>query len=396
MGQVESSVSTAELPETLSSQQLEQAFAAFNRVSDELGSAWGELEQRVAHLSSELAAARSARLAELAAKEALAEQLSTLMDALPGGVVVIDSENSIDDCNPAAEIILGVPLKGRHWDELVTATGSTLPAHDGEFDSHDGRRLALAYSELGSADARIALITDISENHRLRQLLHREQRLRELGDMAARLAHQLRTPLSSAMLYLSQLDRVDNDNDESARVGGKVRERLHQIERLIEGMLRFIRGADDPVQELCLGQLLRANCEAMSPQLELADAELELTLPVQGLQFSGQRELLENAISNLLDNALQSCPEHARIEVRLEQSDTAILISVGDNGPGVDTALEQRIFEPWFSTRAHGTGLGLAVVASAASAHGGSVAVETSALGGSEFTLRLPLAADKE
>lgn len=377
--------------DTLSKAQLEEAFAAFTQMSGELDGAWRELENRVAHLSTELAATRSARLAELAEKKAIADKLSTLMDALPGAVLVINSCGNIEDTNPAAEAIFGTGLMGSDWNQVLAAAAATPPAGAGEFDTHDQRRLVLAYSQLADTDARIALLADITESHRLTQLLHREQRLRDLGDMAARLAHQLRTPLSSAMLYLAQL--TGSQQARTVQVGNKVQERLRQIEQLIEGMLRYIQGAGEPSEPLCLKQVLSENCAAMKLQFARAGVALELNLPAEELHIQGQRQALDNAVSNLLDNALQSSAANAHVCVGLQRLGKAVELSVTDNGPGVQESMREQIFEPWFSTRPHGTGLGLAVVANAARAHGGEVSVVEPSGGGSSFCMRLPLAA---
>jgi two-component system sensor histidine kinase FlrB len=360
-------------------------------MSGELDGAWRELESRVAHLSAELAATRSARLAELAEKESIADKLSTLMEALPGAVLVMNSAAFIEDANPAAEKMLGAGLRGRNWNEVLAGATATPPSGDGEFDTHDQRRLVLAYSQLANTDARIALLADITESHALTQLLHREQRLRDLGDMAARLAHQLRTPLSSAMLYLAQL--TGPQEARSVQVGNKVQERLRQIEQLIDGMLRYIQGAGEPSESLCLKQLLSDNCAAMKPQFERANVALELDLPTEGIPLRGQRQALDNAVCNLLDNALQCSDPDTHICVSLQRCGDAAELRVRDHGPGVEASLREQIFEPWFSTRPHGTGLGLAVVASAAHAHAGEVSVVEPRGGGSSFCMRLPLAA---
>ncbi len=370
--------------------QLEQVFTEFNRVSAELGEAWGDLERRVAHLSAELTAARSARLSELAAKETLANKLTALMDAMPAGVVVIDSMGRIEDMNPAATAMLGSDLCGRRW-EAVLASVMVRDSGSGEaeFDALNGRRLTLAYAMLADNSSRIALLNDISESHRLRQLVEREERLRELGDMAARLAHQLRTPLSSAMLYLSQLASPEQ-TVRAPEVSARAMERLRQIERQIEGMLRFIRGSEDSLESISLSQLVRETADALAPQLDRAGASLFLDCPDNGPVIRGQREILQNALSNLLDNALASCAVAPQIAITLEARDNGIRLSVSDNGVGIDPELEARIFEPWFTTRVNGTGLGLAVVASAAEAHGGKVEITHPEGGGSCFTLVFP------
>ncbi len=389
--QSQTQLATISPPPPASSPQLEQVISAFNRVSAELSDTWSDLENRVAHLSTELAAARSARLEELAQKEAIADQLSALMAAMPAGVVVIDADGKVGDANPSALALLGQIEPEQDWDDLL----ATLQPADGDYETEAGQRLAIAYSDLGAEGARIALLTDITESYELNQLLQREQRLRELGDMAARLAHQLRTPLSSAMLYVSQLAQPEPATA-APTLGAKTMERLHQIETLIESMLRFIRGADEPIESLCLAGLVRDTAAALDPQLDRAGASLLLQIPASGPVIPGRRELLQNALGNLLDNALNSCKDTPHITVSVTTESEWVLLSVEDNGVGIDPELEEQIFEPWFTTRTNGTGLGLAVVASAAEAHGGRVEVAAAAGGGSRFTLVLPSQMQKE
>ncbi len=366
---------------------LEQVMAEFNRVSSELGGAWSELENRVARLTGELAAARSERLRELAAKEALADKLTALMEAMPAAIVVIGADDRIEELNATARMLLGASPEGRCWSEVLRELGGRTIS-SGEFDSVAGQRLSLAYSKLGG-HSRIALLTDITEGHRLSQLLQREQRLSELGDMAARLAHQLRTPLSSAMLYLSQLGN-DPASDAVPVISARALERLRDIEQLIHGMLRFIRGAEEPVAEFCPSALAREVVSAMAAQFSAARARLSLDIADHAPLIRGRRELLSNALGNLLDNALASCGSDARISLTVDAGDRCVRLSVTDNGPGVEPSLEESIFEPWFTTRVHGTGLGLAIVRSAAEAHGGRVELQQPLDGGSCFTLIIP------
>lgn len=375
----------------MSNRQLQQAFALFNQVSDELGSTWRELETRVADLTAELSATRSARLRELAEKEKLADKLSTLMAALPSAVLVLDTANRVEECNPAAEAIFGADLYGRCWEDIA-AQYCVLPVTtDGEFETHSGRRLAAVSSQLAQDDARIVQLTDITQSHELSRVLHREQRLRELGDVAARLAHQLRTPLSSAMLYLTQLDSIGDDPQKAGLAGSRIRERLSHIERLIEGMLAYIQGSTVSRACLSLNQLVVEVCDAMQAQVIAAGGTLQWSLPESDLQVMGQSQALFEALSNLVDNALQSAGEDVVIRIELRARGGLALLSVADNGPGIEAGARERIFDPYFSTRAHGTGLGLAVVASALQSHGGDVSVSESENGGACFKLRIPL-----
>ncbi|MEO1575737.1 MAG: PAS domain-containing protein, partial [Pseudomonadota bacterium] len=191
-------------------QQLERAFAAFTQHSQQLETAFNGLRRKVGTLNDQLAEANSHRLRELREKEALADRLQQLLGALPGGVIVADANGVIAECNQRALDLLGEPLIG---EGLSGALGRARHnANDGELTLNDGTRLSVARRGLSpDTGESIILLSDVTETRLIQTNLERKQRLIEMGEMAARLAHQIRTPLSSALLYSSQLRRARVD-----------------------------------------------------------------------------------------------------------------------------------------------------------------------------------------
>ncbi|MEE4172960.1 MAG: PAS domain-containing protein, partial [Xanthomonadales bacterium] len=179
--------------------QLARAFEAFNSLSSQLSSSYAALERRVAELSAELAAARSEQLRELRAKEALARRLSQLVEALPGGVVVLDGAGRVVEANAQARDMLGEPLVGASWDD-VQRQAFAATALSGDRSLSDGRRVTLSVNRFGEAE-RIVLVSDVTESRRIQTELERKQRLTAMGEMVAGLAHQIRTPLAASLLY---------------------------------------------------------------------------------------------------------------------------------------------------------------------------------------------------
>ena len=173
---------------------LEQAFAAFNAHSAQLEDAYRELKSQVGVLTRELAAARRERERQQAEKQRLARRLDGLLGALPGGVLVLDGDGRIFECNTAATALLGEPLLEQRWQDVVTRAGAVLA--DGELTLANGRRVGISRRRLDGEPGHILLLTDVTETRRLQALLARNERLSEMGEMAARLAHQIRTPLS--------------------------------------------------------------------------------------------------------------------------------------------------------------------------------------------------------
>ncbi|MEZ5565131.1 MAG: HAMP domain-containing sensor histidine kinase [Gammaproteobacteria bacterium] len=260
-------------------------------------------------------------------------------------------------------------------------------------------RLETAYSRL-EAEAgalRDALATTTAERDAARQtvrdrqldvVLSRHQRLAALGEMAATLAHQIRTPLSAALLYTSNaanpaLAPIRRDELLQNAIGC-----LHNLEQLISDMLGFARGAtasNAPVALTDLCETVRTGTQA----LLRPGQQLTIASPAVNAMVCGNRQALGSALLNIVTNGLQSAGPAAKVEITTRIIDGMVEIRVADNGPGIPSALHQRIFEPFYTSRTDGTGLGLAVVKSVVEAHGGEVHVESDV--GACFVLRLPL-----
>jgi len=368
--------------------ELEQAFAAFNATSALLQNAYRELEQRATLLSAELAEARSERLLQLAEKERIADRLQRLLETLPGGVVVLDGDGVVREHNPGAVELLGEPLLDRDWQEILGR--AVVRASDSELELADGRVASIALRALQADAGCIILLSDVTEQRRLQALAERNARLSQMGEMSARLAHQTRTPLTAAVLYSSQLARAGAEPERVQRYAQKILAQLRLLERMVNDMLCFARGATAGDEDMDVRVLFDELLQTLTPQLGPRASVRALPVPAD-LTLRGSREALGGALLNLLDNALRAAGDDAVVELEARaEPDGGVSLYVHDNGPGVPAALRERIFEPFFTTRSNGTGLGLAVVQSVARAHGGSARVEARVSGGTSFSMHLP------
>ncbi|HSJ49191.1 MAG TPA: ATP-binding protein [Gammaproteobacteria bacterium] len=372
--------------------ELQQAFEAFMGMSAQLESAYRELEQRAERLTLELAAARSERLAQLADKERIADRLGTLLEALPGGVVVLDGTGRVCECNPAALDLLGEPLLGETWEAVTRRVLSDEQQDAHEVRLLDGRRVSISRRTLDSQPGQILLLHDVTETRALQETVSRQQRLSAMGEMTARLAHQIRTPLSSALLYASQLAGGQLKAADQVRFSTKLLQGLRQLERMVHDMLGFARGGAAAAESVPVRELLRDLEQSMVATLLASGARLNIDNQVPTACLQGNREALAGALVNLAANAVQATGQGARLQVTVQETDRGRLeIAVTDNGPGIPAELHERIFEPFFTTRPEGTGLGLAVVQTVLQAHGGGIRLETPAQGGTRFVLELPM-----
>lgn len=372
------------------SQNLEDAFHIFSQVSERLTESYHLLEQRVAELTDELAAARDERLQQLAEKERLAHRLQSLLGALPAGVVVLDGNGVIQECNPVATALLGAALVGEKWTEVTARLFVGAAQLDATL--RDGRQLSMSTCDLGVEPGRIILLQDVTETRRLQDLLSHHQRLSAMGEMVARVAHQIRTPLTSAMLYASMLRKSPAfEPAERVQCAEKVLSRLRQLERTVNDMLVYARGGEFAHQPIAVAALLDELRQALELQLQQTGGHIDIVGTGENLTIDGVRDVLLGALLNIVTNAIQAAdgPVRLRIETR-RHADGGVELRIGDNGPGIADDIKHKIFEPFFTTRGTGTGLGLAVVRAVMEGHRGTVAVESQVGSGATFVLTFP------
>lgn len=364
---------------------LPEPLEALERVYRELGTSYRELQEQVLGLRAELAVSHRARLKELEEKERLYERLSSLLTVLPGGVLLLDAQQRVVDANPAALRLLGEPLIGEPWADAVARNPELAGS------GNAGRRLSVSARPLTCQGEEVVLITDTTEIHELQAQLGRRHRLAAMGEMAARLAHQIRTPLASTTLYLSQLAHDDMSTERRQHIVGRLAERLAHTEGLVSSMLSFVRGRIPERTAITLRAVFDTVEATARPTLR--DGVTLSMVPVDDtLRLLGAHDELAGALGNLIQNAAELDRERVHIELWAGAvSCDRMQIRVRDNGPGISEDALPRLFDPFFTTRARGTGLGLAVVAMAVEQHDGELRVCNHAGGGAEFTITLPL-----
>jgi two-component system sensor histidine kinase FlrB len=371
-------------------QELEHAFGVFNELSERLTTAYGQLEGRVAGLTRELERSRSERLAETAQKEHLADQLGVLLEALPAAIVLVDVRDRVDRFNPAAEQLFPGLAWGRRWSEIKSEVVAAEPA-PGDWHLHDGRRVSVSQRPLNDR-GRILVVVDMTDQRLMQERIERQDRLSAMGEMAAQLAHQVRTPLSASVLYAGQLAKGNLSDQQRQQFGAKLLEGLRHTETLVRDMLAFSRGGSFSSSPIRVDDALTVAIASLQPRLRQLNASLHLDLDeADNCLIAGNQDALAGAFSNLIDNALNHGGEHVNVNISTSiADDDSLLLVFEDDGPGIDPVALPRIFDPFFTTRERGTGLGLAVVQAVVLEHGGALRAVDPARGGARFEIQLP------
>jgi two-component system sensor histidine kinase FlrB len=365
--------------------ELQAAFLAFGSVSEQLSGAFDSLRAQVAELRAELGEAH-------AGKEHLAARLSALIKGLPGGVLVLDSRGEIQECNPVARELLGEPLLGQSFAAVMARASTGAGGGVGEHtELRSGRFANVSRRELQSG-GEVVLLTDVTESHLMQVLLTRQQRLLTLGELAAGLAHQIRTPLAAALLYASQMTLPGRNPGDLARCAEKTVGSLKQLDKLVNDMLAFAHGGAAR-EVVSVSALLEQVAQWLRPALRQG---VRLTIRTQApdLMVRANAPSLVSAVLNLATNALQAAAADLDLVLLARRgAGGRAEIVVTDNGPGVPAHIRERIFEPFFTTRARGNGIGLAIVKSVVEAHHGSVSLADAPCGappGATFIIDLP------
>lgn len=317
-------------------------------------------------------------------------QLDAIFAALPTGVLVLDDGGVIRRANPAAVGLLGEPLEGELWRAVIQRCFEPREDDGHEISLRDGRRVQLSTQPLHDQPGQLIFINDLTETRRLQDRLNHMKRLSALGNMAASLAHQIRTPLSAAMLYAANLGNRTLKPESRSQFQQKLMGRLQDLEKQINDILLFARnGESQVVCALSLDELLSQVASAAEAYCQQHGCELEIQAPDMPLQLMANGNALVGAINNLIANGQQAGA--TRIMVVATARVNRLELRIIDNGRGIAADQQARIFEPFFTTRSQGTGLGLAVVQSVVRSHQGEVSLASAPGEGSCFTLSLPL-----
>lgn len=372
----------------------DQGFDLFEDLSQRLVTSHEMLERKVAELSGELSSLEKERREAQVEKEKIANRLDNLINFLPGGVIVLDSTGRVTEANPVAVDLLGEPLEGMPWREVIARSFKPRSDDGHEVSLQDGRRIRIATRNLG-VDGQIILLTDLTETRRLQSELSRHERLSALGKMMSALAHQIRTPLSTAMLYAGHLRNSELDESRRGEFTDKLSSRLNHIERQIQDMLLFVKGELPLNDYVTVEDLQNGLAEALEVPLNTSASHCQWLNSCAHVHLRCNREALIGALQNLANNSIQAVGKGAELLINFKhevvQGQHWLAIHLTDKGPGIDPELLPRVRDLFVTTKSQGTGLGLAVVQAVSRAHGGAFDLRSEVGQGTSATVLLPL-----
>lgn len=302
--------------------------------------------------------------------------LAEVFDKVPSAIIVLDEQGYIKRANQSASKLLGIDsLENERWVELVSKVFRPRQDDGHEISTIDGRRLQV--SSLDLQKGQLIQMNDLTQTRALQDKIAHMERLSSLGKMAASLAHQIRTPLSAAMLYAANLGNANLQPMARKRFQEKLMGRLEALEAQVSDILMFARSNEQTVTEIDASQLVDQTASNVSAVLAKGDAELETIADTGEMPILGNATALTGALSNLVANAVEAGANKIILKLTKDEEQNTITFSVANNGPAIPEELKQKIFEPFFTSKSSGTGLGLAVVSAVTKVHQGTLRLES-------------------
>src|SRR5215471_12556903 len=245
------------------------------------------------------------------------------------------------------------------------------------------------------------MIVGLKSKQALEEKLNQSQRAAVIGRLTQGVAHEIRNPLNVLNLSIDHVSTKFAPEDETKRkqfmrILSSIKDEMGRLNRMVTDLLNFGRPPRLDLKTVDLGHLVQETVALVRPQAEEQHVDIDFERGEGRTLVRGDSERLKSCMFNIAINALQSMPAGGHLAARVQRSDGSVAVSISDTGVGISEESLGKIFEPYFSTKQAGFGLGLAVTKKIIEEHRGSVNVSSRVDHGTTFTLRLPVIDDSE
>ncbi len=253
--------------------------------------------------------------------------------------------------------------------------------------------IARLYDYKNQPAGAVAVVYNYTRLKELENVANRKERLSELGDLAAGVAHEIRNPLNgisiAAQRLMAEFEPKSN-SEEFQLFTNQIKSEAGRLNDIVTRFLSLARGQVKKEDRIDLSKTITDTLQFLKLDSEKSGAIIESEIE-SDITLSGSQDRVKQMIINLVRNSLEACQNiNGKISVSLVSSDNSAVLSVKDNGPGIPEDIHEKIFIPYFTTRETGTGLGLAIVHQIVEEFGGQINLKSSPVDGTEFLIRLP------
>ncbi|MEC7839943.1 MAG: ATP-binding protein [Chlamydiota bacterium] len=405
---------------------LVRAFELFSAETDRLEGAYNSLKEEFTSIHGELESTNAKLTKKVAELGVMTFYFESIISNIAQGLLFIDLNGDVTTYNNAAEKILGVPSKKvlytSFWQNFEDnlfgvsireslANKTPPPAAQVTYMNVDSERreleVTLTYvQEEGKGNGEgldgisvkklegiIVLFRDITDVRNLQILAARNDRMKEIGEMAAMVAHEIRNPLGGIKGFASLLRRDLENSPEQKQMADNIISGTDTLNRLVTNVLNYSRQItpEKIVSDILpIVKELKTYFDVDTTKAE-GRPQLIIDTPLKELPLLIDQQLIKSALLNLLINASDAMPNGGTITINLDHNDSRGIIKITDQGCGIPQANLEKIFTPFFTTKPKGNGFGLAEVYKIIQAHDGDINIESIIDQGTTFTIEIPL-----
>ncbi|MGD8370113.1 MAG: ATP-binding protein [Syntrophobacterales bacterium] len=334
-----------------------------------------------------------------------------VVENLPMGLIASDENGRVAAFNETAEAI----LKKSSQEALGESAAGILPPELWQLTARLGTKGAVVEEELeckierseslplsvsaasihgqdGAFLGHVFIFNDLTEARRLQQEVERSRRLASLGSLAAGVAHEIRNPLSSIKGFATYFrERFSNEPQDKDTATTMIQE-VERLDRVIGQLLEFARPSTLKIKPSRVADLIQHSLKLIDGDARAKGVEVKAELPSDLPEILIDADRMNQVLLNLYLNSIQALAHGGTLEVKVSRNEPSKLttITVADNGQGIDPADQDRVFDPYFTTKSDGTGLGLAIVHKIIEAHNGEIKITSNPDLGTTITLTLP------
>ncbi len=385
----------------LEANHLHQAFSNFAAASKSLETYYQKLQGEVHYLTGILEETNRQLSEALSQAEESKDFLNGILQGLEEAIIVLDPNERMIMLNRAAEDLLdhrGSELIGRSFhylDITILEEGTETWLVNKKKKIQVIFSRSLIQDSEGLARGFVVLIKDISLIKELEIRQERNKRLIAMGEMAAKLVHEIRNPLCSIELYASML-AGDLEQTVHADLAKGISLGIKSLNHVLTNMHYFAIPQKPLFSWIDFKKTMEELFFMLRPLIEAKQIQLIKKFNGQ-TRIWGDGELIKQVLLNILINAVEATPEEGKVELALRKGDKGeMVVEIKDRGPGIPPELMERIFDPFFSLKEKGSGLGLSIAANIMQAHEGTIKVYNNGEQGACFHLIFPSEESKE
>lgn len=381
---------------------LEKAFNVFLEQSAKLEQSHNELKAKLKEAQLDLEEKNRELALRISEIGRIKEKLSGILESITDAVFLMDSEGKVDIANKAAIDILNTVTDEKKtvldMPEIAGYLKTSEAVKDADIEisvAKETRYFMLSVIPMSqdenNLNCRVVSLKDVTEKRNLQKKVSRESRMAALGKVAASVAHEIRNPLGAIEGFAMLLERDLKDNPASLKLASRTVYAARQLNSVVSNLLNYTRELRPSLYPHDINSIITEAVDFIRPMAEDRKITLEIDLDEKPLTAAIDTVQFRQVITNLVTNAIDECTviKDGRIKVRTYTAENHVFVETSDNGPGISENKKKQIFEPFFTMKEGGIGLGLALCQRIMDLHDGEI-TETGVEGkGACFIIKL-------